>query len=393
MKVCVAGKNNIAVDCLYRLISLVGKENVCVVLNKTDSYKNNWQKSLGFYAQLENISIQTLEDVEKIEDLIFLSLEFDKIIKPERFKSKKLYNIHFSLLPEYKGMFTSLLPILHGKSYSGVTLHEIDSGIDTGNIISQRKVNISGYTCEELYYLYLEVGTKLVYEYLEDIINDSITSKKQSFLESTYFSKHTVDFSNNEININQTGNQIRKFVRAFTFPVYQVPRFKNFEIYQCEILEKKSFKKPGEVLVDDDEKMTVSTIDYDVILYKFHYNKLIEFCEKNNYEGVSSIIDYVPNLNRLNIHGWSPLIIASYNGSREVVEILLEKGADPNIPNLNGTTPLMFAKNSYLKNHDFGILKSLLKSGAILEVKDVYGKTIFDYTNDEKLLQFLNNHQ
>jgi len=393
MKVCVAGKNNIAVDCLYRLISLVGKENVCVVLNKTDSYKNNWQKSLGFYAELENISIQTLEDVEKIEDLIFLSLEFDKIIKPERFKSKRLYNIHFSHLPEYKGMFTSLLPILHGKSYSGVTLHEIDSGIDTGRIISQRKINISGYSCEDLYYSYLEAGTKLVCEFLEDIINNKIKSRKQSSFGSTYFSKSSVDFTNNEINIYQTANQIEQFVRAFTFPVYQVPQFNDIEVYKCEIIETNSFQKPGEILKNDDEKLVVSTIDYDVILYKFYYNLLVQSAENNDYSKILSIIKFIPNLNKLNKNGWSPLIIACYNGSKEVVEILMANGVNPNRSNLKGTTPLMFAKDSYLRNRDFGILELLLNSGARLDLKDVHGKTIFDYTDDRSLLQFLKNYQ
>lgn len=391
MKVCIAGKNNIAVDCLYFLLNLIPKNNICVVLNKTDTLSNNWQKSLGFYAKLEDIPIKNLEEVEKIEDLLFLSLEFDRIIKPEKFQTKKLYNIHFSYLPEYKGVYTSLLPVLHGKTYSGVTLHEIDRGIDTGNIVAQRQIYISNFTGEELYKKYLEEGTKMVCDSIPSIMQDKVISKKQSFLKSTYFSKNSINFSEKEINLNQTGYQIKQFVKAYTFPVYQVPKFKGFEIYDCEILNTKSGKKPGEIIENDTQKVIVSTIDHDVVLYKFYYNKIIEYCATNNFQAASLIIKYVPDLNRLNSNGWSPLIIASYNGANEMVALLLENGANPNVTNLNGTTPLMYAKDSYLKTRDFTIMETLLKSGAKLEMEDVLNKNIFEYFNDEELFKNLKN--
>ena len=59
-----------------------------------------------------------------------------EIIKTKNFKSNKLFNLHFSLLPSYKGMHTSAFPILNGEKYSGVTIHKIDNGIDTGDIIA-----------------------------------------------------------------------------------------------------------------------------------------------------------------------------------------------------------------------------------------------------------------
>ncbi|WP_236847560.1 hypothetical protein [Campylobacter sp. P0109] len=116
MKFCIAGKNNIAVNALDYLINELHfcKENIFVVINKTDSGVNLWQKSLKKYALDNNIKIKTLEDCYDIKDLIFLSLEFDRIIKIEFFKTKKMYNIHFSLLPAYKGMYTSALPIING---------------------------------------------------------------------------------------------------------------------------------------------------------------------------------------------------------------------------------------------------------------------------------------
>lgn len=52
----------------------------------------------------------------------FISLEFDRLVKPELFKKGKPYNIHFSILPKYKGMYTSIWPILNGeKKHRGNT--------------------------------------------------------------------------------------------------------------------------------------------------------------------------------------------------------------------------------------------------------------------------------
>ena len=89
-----------------------------------------------------NIEVVTLQTLYEINDLLFISLEYDEIIKPEMFETNELFNIHFSLLPAYKGVYTSIFPILNGEQYTGVTLHKIDSGIDTGAIVDQMKIEI-----------------------------------------------------------------------------------------------------------------------------------------------------------------------------------------------------------------------------------------------------------
>ena len=101
------------------------------------------ERSLLKKANEIGIETKTLEDIYSIENLIFLSLEFDRIVNPNKFKSNKLFNIHFSLLPKYKGMFTSIIPILNNEKTTGVTFHKIDKGIDTGEIIAQKEFEIA----------------------------------------------------------------------------------------------------------------------------------------------------------------------------------------------------------------------------------------------------------
>ena len=180
MNLIIAGKNNIAVDVLKFALDNLNMP-IFVVLNKTENFQNNFQKSLGFYAKRWNVTIKKLEDIYDLNDSIFLSLEFDRIIKPDLFKSKNLFNIHFSLLPAYKGMYTSALPILNGEDKSGVTLHRINSGIDTGEIIAQTEIKINYKdTARDLYIKYIDFGTKLVLKNLSSLIDNSFDFRVQS---------------------------------------------------------------------------------------------------------------------------------------------------------------------------------------------------------------------
>jgi methionyl-tRNA formyltransferase len=390
MKLCIAGKNNIAVDCLYFAFNLFDRRDICVVLNQTDVGKNNWQKSLSFHARKENISILNIDDVQKIENIIFLSLEFDKIIRPELFNTHKLFNIHFSLLPEYKGMFTSLLPILHGKKYSGVTLHRIDAGIDTGKILDQRSFIIDGFSCRELYNKYVEEGTRLVCDYIHKINYSNYKVNPQNKQNSTYYSKSAFNFNNIQINPFQTAFQISQFVKALNFRIYQLPIFNNSEIVNTKIKSISTKKKPGFVLFDDIEKIVISTIDYDIELYKDYYNELIDTCKLNNFNTANKIIGFVGNINETNKNGWTPLLVACYYGSFNLVKLLIEKGANPHLTNLNGTTTLMYAKEAFLRDRDFSTLEILIQNKVNIEAKDIYEKSIYDYIEDIELINFLN---
>ena len=62
----------------------------------------------------------------------------------KRFKGKIL-NIHPSLLPKYKGLNTHKRVLSNNEKYSGCTVHFVNSKLDSGKIILQKKVNISKF--------------------------------------------------------------------------------------------------------------------------------------------------------------------------------------------------------------------------------------------------------
>ena len=127
MFVCVAGKNDISVEILEYLVERQeDRYEIGVVCNKNETGKDSWQKSLRYHAKKMGIREYALQEIYNMQQVLFLSLEFDQIIRPQKFADARLYNIHFSLLPHYRGMYTAVLPILYGETRSGVTLHRID---------------------------------------------------------------------------------------------------------------------------------------------------------------------------------------------------------------------------------------------------------------------------
>tara|TARA_B110000003_G_scaffold263549_1_gene287348 strand:- start:6039 stop:7229 length:1191 start_codon:yes stop_codon:yes gene_type:complete len=384
MKLVIAGKNSIAVDVLKHAIDHLDIQTF-VVLNQTENFKNNFQKSLGFYANLWGIPILKLDEVYKHEDAVFLSLEFDKIVKPNLFKTKSIFNIHFSLLPAYKGMYTSALPILHNKFKTGVTLHEIDAGIDTGNIIAQKEITIeSSDTARDLYTKYINIGTQLVIKNITSLIENNYCSYKQSHKQSTYYGKKSIDYSVLRINYRQTAEQVLRELRAFSFREYQLPKFQNKQIEKGKITSINSTLKPGAIVYEDNRKIQVATIDYDILLFKDLYEILWKYCEVNDYLSLKNLLGIQKfDLETKTKEGWTALIIAAYNGAFECLELLINHGANVNAVNYNYTTALMYAKTNYLNTDNKKCLNKLIESGADLYAKDIFGKTLLDWVKEE----------
>ena len=97
--ICIAGKNKCSIDFLKFTAKKIKKKNILVLPNKSDKGKLTWQPSLRSYAKKNNFKITNIKSLYKIKDLIFISIEFEEMIKINRFKSKELFNFHFSLLP------------------------------------------------------------------------------------------------------------------------------------------------------------------------------------------------------------------------------------------------------------------------------------------------------
>ena len=103
------------------------------IKKKVFNFKNALsEKKIIYQLKKDNINLICLAGFMKI-----LSKSFIKNFKG------KILNIHPSLLPKYKGLNTHKKAIKNKDKYSGCTVHFVNSKLDSGKIINQKKIRIS----------------------------------------------------------------------------------------------------------------------------------------------------------------------------------------------------------------------------------------------------------
>lgn len=385
--ICIAGKNSVSVNAIEFIYNNFKDEyKIYGLPNSNDDGIDSWQPSFKKKLLDLNIEIIKIEDLYDIENLIFISLEYNRIIKPEKFKTDKLYNIHFSYLPSYKGMYTSAMPILNNEKYSGVTLHYIDKGIDTGKIIEQIKFTINknddSFT---LYQKYNYFSFELFKSSISNLLSGNYITKKQPYKSSSYYSKKSIDYSNLKIDFNQTAESIYNQIRAFAFRPYQLPKFNNNSIRFSKITNNLSEKKVKQIIHEDYFSFTISTIDYNIILYKDCLETMLDAIRNKENSLVKRYINIDYPLEDKNQYGWDMLIVATYSGNKEVFDLLIKKGVNIKTTNYKKTNLLMYALTPLEEHNDRYFFDNLIKLGLDVKLKDSLGFSTLDWVNKRKI--------
>jgi methionyl-tRNA formyltransferase len=315
---------------------------------------------LGATARERGVQILDLDDVYDIPNMLFLSLEYDRIVNPELFKSDFLYNIHFSLLPAYKGMYTSVLPILHGADKSGVTLHRIDRGIDTGDIVDQTEFDIGYRTSYEMYETYNALGCDLLDRWIDRLLAGSVHATRQPIEKSTYYSKSTLDFSDREIDFRSTACQLSAFVRAMRFRPYQLSECLGRSVSHVRSLEQRSVQKPGTLIEQATYSARFSTIDYDVEIVFDVFPQVVDACKSDEVGLLRTLQPYVHDFNEITATGESLLSIALANGSYMAAQYLCVVGADVSWAHKDGRSLLHYLICGYRFGENIAMLEDIL---------------------------------
>jgi methionyl-tRNA formyltransferase len=399
VKICIAGKNNIAINVVEYLLGqcAIAREDLYVIPHQTSDRERMFQRCFKQYAEVHGLQIVSLEEMYPINDLIFLSLEYAKLIRVEKFASDKLYNLHFSCLPRYKGMYTSVWPILNQDTETGVTLHLIDNGIDTGDIIAQRVFPIDqNETARSLYFKYILQGSKLITDHIGCLLSGSVTLKTQPAQGSSYYAKQSIDYQGALLDLNQVAVSIAAQVRAYSFREYQLPKLNGSEIVDSVILSTRTFSSPGTVLEETSDKLIISTIDYDIALIKDNFAVLLNAAKTKGITGLKGALEQsTMAINHANSKGWTPLIIAAYHANYEAFKLLLEYGADPLSVNANGTSVFMYAKEGYVRTGDDRVFRACCTMSLDPQFQDYKGLTLYDYcrqNNQEHVLEVLKEY-
>jgi folate-dependent phosphoribosylglycinamide formyltransferase PurN len=137
-------------------------------------------------------SDKTYNEIKSIEPDIIVSCYFNQILKNRIFNIPKVstVNVHSSLTQKYRGLNNYFWVLVNNERESGVTIHEIDEGIDTGKIIAQRTVKINNTdTAMAIFVRLSQECAELFLNSMEKIINKQSTINDTS--QSKYYSLPT----------------------------------------------------------------------------------------------------------------------------------------------------------------------------------------------------------
>lgn len=393
MNVIFAGKGQALVAIILSALPKIPVKNLFVLPVENDKGQDDWQVSVYKLAQFKKLNIISLDRAKLLDDAVFISVQYDKILRPEEFKSEKIYNIHFSFLPFYKGVYPAIWPILNQEDFSGVTLHCIDNGIDTGNIIDQEKVFITDVTTSfTLYQQCCEEAVRIFAKNFAIIISTKYNAgQKQPSLKGSYYSKKSLDLKTYRIDLRKTACEVSAQLRSMMFKPYQMPKINDVEINDVEIIEDRNYKMTGKIIDENDDHFLISTIDYLIKAKKDYSATLFGLLNESKIEEALDLIKKNDLVNATNEKGWTPLCIAVYTGNYNLCKKLLECGADVNSSNFKGTNILMYAKSYASKTGDLEIVRFLIENGADINHRDNYDNDILHYArveNNSEVIQY-----
>lgn len=169
-------------------------------------------------------------------------------------------NVHASLLPRWRGVSPVQYSIMHGDSWSGVTIMRMDAGVDTGPILAQRSVGIGPEaTAGEVLENLAGQGADLLIHTLRNLQNGHVTPQPQNDAGAVYAPKLTRSLSavRWDLNVVKVHNQIRALSPWPGTTSYLGEKLvKITEARPMSFLE--SGKNPGTVLSVDEAGVVVA---------------------------------------------------------------------------------------------------------------------------------------
>ena len=260
------------------------------------------------YAVSQNIKVlqpEKLKNPEFLEELKSLNANLQVVVAfrmlPEvvwNMPEFGTFNLHGSLLPQYRGAAPINWAIMNGEKESGVTTFFIEKEIDTGKVLFQERVAIEDNdTAGDLHDKLMEVGGKLVVKTVQAIEkNDySETAQELMFSEAKELKPaHKIFKQDCKVNWSKPMKEIHDFVRGLSPYPCAWTEFKKGEeilsakIYQVEIIDTNSYENA--IISDDKSYIHITTPHGKLSLIEFQpagkrRMKVIDFLKGNKLEG------------------------------------------------------------------------------------------------------------
>ena len=264
MRIVFMGTPDFAVGSLQALCES-GKHEIVGVVTQPDRPKGRGNKMLMTpvkeYALEQGLTVyqpQKVKTPEFVQTLRELQPELIIVAAFGQFLSREILelpphgciNVHASLLPKYRGAAPIQYAIIKGEQESGVTIMQMDIGMDTGAMLEKVVVPIAeNTTMGELHDALREQGAALLLKVIDDIAAGTAVAEPQNDAEATYAT--LLDRSMEHIDWTKSAQEVHNLIRGFnpapsTFT--KLPNGKSLKIWGSRLTEKKSEAAAGTVV-------------------------------------------------------------------------------------------------------------------------------------------------
>jgi len=223
MKIIFLGTPEFAVKALDTLVN--SKHKVLAVVTQPDKPNARGNKivpcEVKVYAENHNIPVYQFakisrDGVDQLKELkpdLMITAAYGQILSQKVIDIPKygIINLHASLLPKYRGASPIQSAVMAGEQRTGITIMQTDIGLDTGDIISQKAIDIlPNETAGELSVRLADLASSMLLEVLDEISAETAPKIKQNHSDATFTKKITKQDC--YINWNKSAHQIKSLV-------------------------------------------------------------------------------------------------------------------------------------------------------------------------------------
>lgn len=274
MKVVFMGTPDFAVGALEKIIE-AGHE-VTLVVTQPDREKGRGKEvafspvkecaikhGINVFQPLKIRLPENVEELKKYEADVFVVAAFGQILSKEILDMPKYgcINIHASLLPKYRGASPIAWSILNGDEETGVTIMQMNEGMDTGDILLQRAIPIEKKeTTEGLFDKLMVLGADMITEALDKLSKGELKAVPQDESLATKVGKMDKTFG--LIDWNEAAEVIERKIRGlYSWPsAYTFINGKRLKVFNADVTKAGSTgAKPGSIIKVDKDAFTVMT--------------------------------------------------------------------------------------------------------------------------------------
>lgn len=187
------------------------------------------------------------------------------------------FNLHASLLPDYRGAAPINWALINGEKQTGITTFFINGEIDTGHILLQEKVPVSdNMSAGELHDILMDKGAKLCVNTIESIVQHNIHPQPQQNLPvdkikpAPKIEKNDcrIDWSRPAVEIHNLVRGLSPYPASWTSFKTSHNTILNAKIFSVKIASESNLR-PGEVNTNDQYQLLIGTDDKNIEIVSF----------------------------------------------------------------------------------------------------------------------------